>query len=88
MVAVVATVEPEMAPKAAQARMPAIAMPPLKRPSSELAKSNSAFDKPPLTAKPPISMNSGITDRSYTDTRPYTAPRRCASSGSQPESAT
>ena len=64
MVAVVATVEPEIEPKAAQASTPAIAMPPRKRPSSALAKSNSAFDSPPCTANAPISMNSGITDRS------------------------
>lgn len=84
MVAVVATVEPEMEPNAAHASTPAMAMPPLKRPSSALAKSNSALDNPPFTANAPISMNSGMTDRSYTDTRPYTAPFRCASNGSQP----
>ena len=70
MVAVVATVEPEMEPNAAQASTPAMAMPPRKRPSSALAKSNSALASPPCTASPPISMNSGMTDRSYTETRP------------------
>ncbi len=64
IVAVVATDEPLIEPKAAQARIPAIAMPPRKRPSSPLAKSNSALDSPPCMAKAPISMNSGITDRS------------------------
>ena len=64
MVAVVATEDPEIDPKAAQASIPAMAMPPRKRPSNALAKSNSAFDRPPCMAKAPISMNSGITERS------------------------
>ena len=64
MVAVVATDEPLMEPKAAQASTPAIAMPPRNRPSSMLAKSNSPLDSPPSVASAPISMNSGMTDRS------------------------
>ena len=45
----VATVEPEMEPKAAQASTEAMAMPPRKRPSKALAKLNKALDRPPWT---------------------------------------
>jgi len=64
MVAAVATDEPLIAPKAAQASREAIASPPLKRPMTPAANSNSDLLMPPLVAKCPIRMNSGITDRS------------------------
>ncbi len=64
MVAAVATDEPLIAPKAAQASREAMARPPLKRPITAAANSNSARLMPPLVAKCPIRMNSGITDRS------------------------
>jgi hypothetical protein len=64
MVAAVATLEPQMAPKAAQASTEAIARPPLKRAITAAANSNSARLKPPCVAKLPIRMNSGITLRS------------------------
>ena len=64
MVAAVATAEPQIAPKAAQAKTEPIANPPRKRDISAEANSNNARDKPPRVAKFPIRMNSGITLRS------------------------
>jgi hypothetical protein len=64
MVAAVATEEPQIAPKAAQASTAAIARPPRKRDMTALANSNSDLEMPPCVAKCPIRMNSGITDRS------------------------
>ena len=63
-VAAVATEEPLMAPNAAQASSEAIASPPLKRPITAAANSNSDWLIPPLVAKCPIRMKSGITERS------------------------
>ena len=64
MVAAVATDEPQMAPKAALASTAAIAKPPLKRPITAAANSNSAREMPPCVAKLPIKMKSGMTLRS------------------------
>ena len=64
MVAAVATDEPQMAPKAAQAITAPIASPPLKRDMAAAATSNSALLMPPWVAKLPIRMNSGMTLRS------------------------
>ena len=64
IVAAVATEEPQIAPKAAQAMTAAMASPPLKRDMMELATSNSALEMPPWVAKFPIRMNRGMTDRS------------------------
>ena len=64
MVAAVATDDPQIAPKAAEARTAAIARPPLKRPMMPAVKANSARLMPPWVANCPIRMNSGMTDRS------------------------
>ena len=63
-IAAVATDEPQIAPKAAEAKTDAIASPPLKPPITAAAKRNSARLMPPCVAKWPIKINSGITDRS------------------------
>jgi hypothetical protein len=64
MVAAVATEEPQIAPKAAQASTEAIARPPRNGRSTAPRRSNSARLMPPCVAKLPISRNSGITLRS------------------------
>ena len=64
IVAAVATDEPQIAPKAAQASTALMARPPLNRPMTAAAKRNSALLMPPWVAKCPIRMNSGITERS------------------------
>ncbi|MNL58616.1 hypothetical protein D3C87_1822650 [compost metagenome] len=62
MVAAVASDEPQMAPKPAQAPTAAMATPPLRWPIQASAALNSACDKPPSAANCPISKNSGMTD--------------------------
>ena len=64
MVAAVATDEPQIDPKAAEANTAAMAKPPRKRPITMLAMLNKALEIPPCVAKFPINMNSGITDKS------------------------
>ena len=63
MVAAVASDEPQIVPKAAQAPTAAIAMPPLWWPSSALAPPNSRADNPDPEATLPINRNSGITEK-------------------------
>jgi hypothetical protein len=73
MVAAVASEEPQMAPKPAQAPTALIASPPRRRPSTAAAPSNSARLTPPCEAKLPMSRNSGITERSLTEKRAHAA---------------
>jgi hypothetical protein len=63
-VAAVASEEPQIAPKPAQAPTAAIATPPRQWPMKALTKRNSARDRPPWVANWPISRNSGMTTRS------------------------
>ena len=63
MVAAVASEDPQIVPKAAQAPTAAIAMPPLWWPSSALAPRNSRADNPDPEATLPINKNSGITEK-------------------------
>ena len=63
MVAAVASEEPQIAPKPAQAPIAAMAMPPRQWPMKALTQRNSACDSPPWVANWPISRNSGITDQ-------------------------
>jgi hypothetical protein len=62
MVAAVASEEPQIAPKPAQAPTAAMATPPLRWPSQVSAALNSACDMPPRVANCPISRNSGTMD--------------------------
>jgi hypothetical protein len=62
MVAAVASDEPQIAPKPAQAPIAAIATPPLRWPSQPSAALNSAWLMPPSVAKCPISRNIGTID--------------------------
>jgi hypothetical protein len=62
-VAVVATEEPQIAPKPVQAPMTAMAMPPRRWPTNAAAARNRSCDRPDLSAKAPIRMKSGMTDR-------------------------
>ncbi len=61
-VAVVATDDPQIAPKAVQAAITAIASPPRTWPMKAAAARNSALDRPDCSASAPIRMKSGITD--------------------------
>ena len=60
--AAVASDEPQIAPKPAQAPTDAMATPPLRWPIQVSAALNSAFDMPPLVANWPIKRNSGTID--------------------------
>ncbi|MCY1374613.1 hypothetical protein D9M69_619640 [compost metagenome] len=62
MVAGVASEEPQMAPKPAQAPTAAMATPPLRCPIQASAALKRACESPPSAANCPISRNSGITD--------------------------
>jgi hypothetical protein len=62
MVAAVASEEPQIAPKPAQAPTAAIATPPFLWPIQVSAALNSAWDMPPRVANWPISRNSGMID--------------------------
>jgi hypothetical protein len=62
MVAAVASEDPQIVPNAAQAPTAAIAMPPLKWPTTALMPRNSRADSPEPDATLPISRNSGITE--------------------------
>ncbi len=64
MVAAVASDEPQMAPKPAQAPTAAMATPPRQWPMKAATKRNKARDSPPWVANCPISRNSGMTMRS------------------------
>src|SRR5215468_2231766 len=62
--AAAATLEPEAAPKPAQAQLVATASPPGSAPNQACAARNSAVPMPELPAMAPISRNIGIADRS------------------------
>jgi hypothetical protein len=62
-VAVVATDDPQMAPKPVHAPITDMASPPRKWPTKALAARKRSVARPDLSAKAPIRMNSGITDR-------------------------
>ena len=62
MVAVVATDEPQIAPKAVQAPIAAIATPPRRLPITASAALNRSCDRPARSARAPIRMNSGMTE--------------------------
>src|SRR5262245_50624817 len=62
--AAAATLEPEAAPKPAQAQLVATASPPGSAPNPACAARNSAVPIPELPAMAPISRNIGIADRS------------------------
>src|SRR5262245_37513734 len=62
--AAAATLEPEAAPKPAQAQLGATASPPGSGPNQACAARNSAVPMPELPAMAPISRNIGIADRS------------------------
>ena len=61
---ILAGVEPQIEPNAAQPPTEAIAIPPRKRPRKRLAVSNKAWLRPAWVANCPINRNSGITDSS------------------------
>ena len=61
-VAVVATDEPQIAPKAVQAPITAIRSPPLRRAKTTVAARKSPVEMPDFSAKAPINMKSGITE--------------------------
>ncbi len=61
MVATVASDDPQMAPKMAQAPTPVTASPPRTWPRKLLTMSNSERDSPARAAKTPIITNSGTT---------------------------
>jgi hypothetical protein len=63
MVDAVASEEPQIAPKPAQAPTEAMAMPPLRCPSQSEAAWNSALDMPDFVANCPMSRKSGTIDR-------------------------
>ena len=63
MVAAQASAEPEMALKAPQARMVAIARPPRRAPMSPCAAAYNSSAMPARANSEPISTNSGSTDR-------------------------
>ena len=62
MVAAVASDDPHIAPKPAQAPMAAIATPPLRCPSQASAALNSEVDIPPSVANCPMSRKSGTME--------------------------
>src|SRR5262249_61538349 len=62
--AAAATLEPEAAPKPAQAQLVATASPPGSAPNQACAARNSAVPIPELPAMAPISRNIGIAERS------------------------
>ena len=62
MVAAVASDDPQIAPKPAQAPTADMATPPLRWPSHASAALNSDWDMPPSVAKWPISRNIGMID--------------------------
>ncbi|MNL73676.1 hypothetical protein D3C87_1991720 [compost metagenome] len=64
MVAAVASEEPQMAPKPAQAPIADMPMPPFQWPMKAEAQRKIERDRPPWVANWPISTNSGITARS------------------------
>src|SRR5215468_9013752 len=64
MVAAAAMLDPEAAPKPAQAQLVATASPPGKAPNQAWAARNSAVPIPELPATAPISRNIGMAERS------------------------
>ncbi len=62
-VAVVATDDPQIAPKAVQATITAMANPPRTCPMKAAAARNSALESPVCSASAPIRMNKGMTER-------------------------
>ncbi|MNE76288.1 hypothetical protein D3C80_1725170 [compost metagenome] len=64
MVAAVASDEPQIAPKPAQAPIADSPMPPFQWPMNAAAQRKIARDNPPWVANCPIITNSGITARS------------------------
>ena len=62
-VAAVATDEPEIAAKPAQAAMVAMPRPPLKWPTKEFAARNNSRLMPELDTKAPIKRNIGMTPK-------------------------
>src|SRR5690554_1286825 len=66
IVAAVATLEPQTAPKPPHDAMVAIAIPPFRRPRNEVAATLKIFwESPAPPIKFPINMNKGITDKVY-----------------------
>jgi len=63
MVEAVASDEPQIAPKPAQAPTEAMAMPPFRWPSQSEAAWNSALDMPDFVANCPIRRKSGTIER-------------------------
>ncbi|MCY1227939.1 hypothetical protein D9M72_402300 [compost metagenome] len=61
-VAVVATDDPQIAPKPVQAAITAIGIPPLNRPSLRSATRNMVAAMPDCSASAPIRMKRGMTD--------------------------
>ena len=60
MVAVVATEEPQMAPKPAQVPMVARPTPPFAQPSHAADRRNRSRDRPEMPANPPMRIKSGM----------------------------
>ena len=70
MVAAVASDDPQIEPKPAQAPIAAIATPPLRCPTKASAALKSARDMPPRLANWPISRNSGTIDSEWFENVP------------------
>jgi hypothetical protein len=70
MVAAVASDEPQIEPKPAQAPMAAMPTPPRRWPRKASAALNSALDMPPSVANWPISRNSGTMDSEWVENWP------------------